>query len=512
MIVYQALSAYQILECIEHKQIYHKDQQTILILGTFILEKYPNYKQLETSGLFNQVVLFEFGGLNGSVSDILNEVRTRIEGLLCFDLSEVDKIYIAGIHTYFSMYLVNENIHFSMFEDGTGALSRPWVLAEIAKKASPKKYEIINSYNLYTHECECIDEKWCNFKSQLADFYDKKAVDFDVVESFEKMSDDAKEATLKFYGIEKKIHINENSILILTQQFSNLGQLTFDEHIKIYQNLFDYFMPEDWSSIVLKLHPDDIMYYKKLFPGVNTINTPFPSELLPYAFSIIPNTIATITSTGVNLIGDKFPQVLKFNELYEKSFHSDHIYYVTSKLLELWGGEIADSIGVNETQLTNHLHAIHSNIKVYLLRSDLQQKSKILLVDDYEHSFSIEEIINKSKTYDYVFFMNSLSDYRMFDGTNSEVFEKCVPIQVNVFDSTSYIWILANKEWKDDFSIKKKLNALGGSMEAIRLNDDQLEMQRLKGLLAATEKRLISAIEEKNKLEKQLEIYEQKEV
>ena len=46
MVVYQALSAYQILECIEHKEEYHLGEEAVLILGTYIVEKYSNYKQI----------------------------------------------------------------------------------------------------------------------------------------------------------------------------------------------------------------------------------------------------------------------------------------------------------------------------------------------------------------------------------------------------------------------------------------------------------------------------------
>ena len=270
MVVYQALSAYQIRECIEHKEEYHLGEEAVLILGTYIVEKYSNYKQIETYGFFDKVYLFEFGNISGTEEQIVVTVQNRLKELLPFELSEVDKIYIAGIHTYLGVYLIKNNIKFSMFEDGSGALSRPWILADITKKSNSDRYQIINKYGLYNHTSDLIVEKWCNVKSQLADFQDQKEKNYDVVEGFKKLSTEKKERLLSFFGIYDKIEVKKNSVLLLTQQFSNLGQLSFEEHIRIYQSLFDFYLSQN-DEIVMKLHPDDIMYYEKLFDNINIV-------------------------------------------------------------------------------------------------------------------------------------------------------------------------------------------------------------------------------------------------
>lgn len=66
MILYQALSSYQILECIVHRQVYYREEKCILILGTYITERMPRYRELETKKLFDEVYLFRFGGYRGS--------------------------------------------------------------------------------------------------------------------------------------------------------------------------------------------------------------------------------------------------------------------------------------------------------------------------------------------------------------------------------------------------------------------------------------------------------------
>ena len=95
----------------------------------------------------------------------------------------------------------------------------------------------------------------------------------------------------------------QDYVLLLTQQFANLGQLTFSEQILIYQTLFDYFLEN--RKVLIKPHPDDILYYHRLFPEAEILREVFPAELLPMAFDRLPESICTISSTGINLSNSK---------------------------------------------------------------------------------------------------------------------------------------------------------------------------------------------------------------
>ena len=58
--------------------------------------------------------------------------------------------------------------------------------------------------------------------------------------------------------------------------------------------------------MLIKPHPDDILYYDSLFPEAEIIRERFPSELLPLAFRELPGTVCTVSSTGINLIRRNF--------------------------------------------------------------------------------------------------------------------------------------------------------------------------------------------------------------
>ena len=47
MILYHAISTFQLLECIVHHLRYTADKQAILVLPDFIVNKFPHYKKLQ---------------------------------------------------------------------------------------------------------------------------------------------------------------------------------------------------------------------------------------------------------------------------------------------------------------------------------------------------------------------------------------------------------------------------------------------------------------------------------
>lgn len=503
-VVYQALSSYQILECMEHRQIFHKEDYAVLILGSYIVEKFPDCgRQIEKRGLFDCVRLYEYGGFRPVREEAVNKAGERLKKILPFDIREADRIYIAGIHTYLSAWLIQSEIPFAMFEDGSGALSRPWVLADIARKTGPQKYEILNSYGLYTHTSDLITEKWCNADAQLKEFHDDKIRHFNVEEQFSMLDADIQREVLGFFGIEEKINVPEDCTLLLTQQFANLGQLTFEDHIRIYQYLIDFYMDGDCSRIVLKLHPDDIMYYSKLFVGIGILNGNFPAELLGRAFEKMPKRLASVSSTGTHMIRKMFSEHLEFNELYETTFRYDPVCYTVACLLSVLGVRAADCAGVNLIQFRHMLDAGNGS-HIRLQAADAKQKTAdVLVADDFsDWPFSMAD------RYRTVIFCNCLGQYRMYRYPQREQFLRLLPVSVRLGEKQFTIWVRTKgKEEKIRmFREEKELKQTGDILRAECPDGRDLELMRLKGLLEATERRLQDYI----RREKQYSMEEEK--
>ena len=89
------------------------------------------------------MLLFRYGGYQGDEEKILKEVREEFLSICGRRAEEYDKIYAAGIHTWLQVQWARDGISFAMFEDGSGALSRPWILSDIHKKSSPDRQRAV---------------------------------------------------------------------------------------------------------------------------------------------------------------------------------------------------------------------------------------------------------------------------------------------------------------------------------------------------------------------------------
>jgi len=516
MVIYQALSTYQILECIEHRYLHHKEDKCGLILGNYISERFRNYRQLES--FFDELYLFRFGGYHGKAESILQEVEEEVGKTIPYPLQEIDRFYIAGIHTYLQVYMLEKGISFAMFEDGSGALSRPWILAEITRKNEAEKYEIIDSYHLYTHESDLISQKYCDLGAQLPGFADEKAVDFNILTNFQKLPKERQARILSFFGIREKINVGKDKTLILTQQFANLGQLSFEGQVLIYQELMDFYLEED--EPVWKVHPDDIMYYDLLFPESVIIDQTFPSELIPFAFSDIPKKIVTVSSTGIHLIGNMFERQLQFNELYERSFQSNYLYLTALKLLEWLGAEEAGFLGGNELQFRNladNSRRVRGKVKIQDADAD------ILVCDDYfvtDGGMALQKY--REHKADTVIFLNSNETYSFYKWADRSVFEEMLPVIIEkekVSEREYYdepkehvIYILTRREEAKGrcrkFTMEEKLEHEGSEIRVSGRSETEREIKMLEGRLAATERRLLQYIENEKLLLERLKEYE----
>ena len=59
-VLYHAVSSYQLLEVLLHRLLFHEKEKAVLLLPDFIVEKYPQYRKLETRRLFDEVILFPY--------------------------------------------------------------------------------------------------------------------------------------------------------------------------------------------------------------------------------------------------------------------------------------------------------------------------------------------------------------------------------------------------------------------------------------------------------------------
>ncbi len=522
MILYQALSSYQILECILHRQVFYREKKAVLILGNYITERMPWYRELESRGFFDQIFLFRFGGYKGTEEGILCQVAEEYKNTIPYAPEEFEKLLIAGIHTYLQAWFVSRKISFEMFEDGSGALSRPWILADIHKKSSPARYAFIEKYHLYDHESPWITKKYCDMKAQLPGFSDEKAQDFQVLETFQGLPLKLQEDIRLLFRLPYRQE-GEEEVLLLTQQFANLGQLSLEEQKNIYQHVFAYYL--EGKKVLIKPHPDDILYYSRLFPHTRILKDSFPSELLPFVFEKLPRTLCTVSSTGVNQIRREFSDTLIFNALYEQSFHQDGSYYTALCLAK---HILTDGIlcyGANLVQLENlaKIHWPHGKfLKITQDPKELKKQKRILQIrDDFQEELREEPRPGYGDTSQIpdenllgILYLNSRKEYSMYQPGEKEKFFQMIPFRIREKEKYHTLYFYPMKEEVRNMTEKFPETGLPkqAPVSIDTMTDSQIRICMLEGILAATEKRLLEYIESEKELRKELEEMKQKGV
>ena len=523
MILYQALSAYQILECMVHRQIYYRDRKCVLILGDYIKERMPRYFELETKRFFNEVYLFRFGGYRGTEEEIIRQVGEELARSIPYRPQDFEKILIAGIHTYLQVYFLSEGISFEMFEDGSGALSRPRVLAEIHRKSGPGRYALIEKYGLYDHTSPLITKKYCDMAAQEPGFSDPRAEDFQVMEEFRRLPGRQQEEIRRMFQV-PRLSGREDEVLLLTQQFASLGQLTFDGQIDIYRHLFDYYL--EGRRVRIKPHPDDILYYSLLFPEAELIEGTFPSELLPLAFDRLPGTVCTVSSTGVNQIRRFFDRQILFNPAYEESYQYDALYCMALCLALHLGMEGILTEGVNLAQLRNMARCMGEpwdalDIREYREGEYRKKECRegecreaeacaLLLLRGDEGSRELPGERPPGEETDpwAVLWLNEKGRYRMYDPGSRERFFQLQPIVIREGEARHTMYFYSERSevnrMAEEFSEERELPHQGKTLSVEGMTEEELRICMLEGILAATERRLLEYIETEKELREEI--------
>lgn len=303
-VLYHAVSSYQLLEVMLHRMTVHPHAVAVLLLPDFITAKYPQYRKLVQKGFFNQVYLFPYLRIpHTDETQIQKDVSRFYEECVPWDLRSFQEIYVAGAHFYFSLLLISREIPFTFFEDAAGMLSRAEELYHNLLVNYPLHAAIAQKYGLFDGSHPLIRRILCLKKAQADPLLSDKVQDFTVQKALLKLSSQTRRRLIHFF-VKRRYWTRAEGIL-LTQHFSNLGIMTREEQVRLYQDLANG--PLKNRRLLIKPHPDDTLDYTAIFPGTRVIRQIFPAELLPYIFvGKPPQTLYTVNSTGCENLQDFF--------------------------------------------------------------------------------------------------------------------------------------------------------------------------------------------------------------
>ena len=154
---------------------------------------------------------------------------------------------------WFSLYLIRHERLFIAFEEASGGYSRPEILMHNDERISKFRYELMLENHIYDYENPWIEAVICNMNAQTITEAKKNAmIHLDPAEAFGTLPEETRERVKAFFGCPEKVETAQGSVLILTQQLANLGVVSFEKQIAIYQLFADYFFPE--QKLVFKVH------------------------------------------------------------------------------------------------------------------------------------------------------------------------------------------------------------------------------------------------------------------
>lgn len=315
MILYHAISTFQLLECMVHHLVYTKDKEAVIVLPDFIVDKFPQYKQLQKMKLFKKVRLLKYMLVpHSNDQTIMRDIAYRYKNDVKYRLDKFEEVYCAGAHFYFSLYLISMKKPFIAFEDAAGMLSRDEEMYRTLSRQFPVHAEIAKRYGLFSLDNEYIKKVICHKASQTKDVSADRFMDFDPVAELQHLDDDLREEIVSFF-VDKTYSADNDSIILLTQHFSVLGNMSLSKQEKVYDYIIGDVLKNE--KVIIKPHPDDLLDYESRYKSATVIHEKFPSELLPFVFNKRPERLITINSTGAALLKGYFDVKIMNNYMEE---------------------------------------------------------------------------------------------------------------------------------------------------------------------------------------------------
>lgn len=388
MVLYHAITAYHLLECIIHKNIYHPNDSSTILISSFIQNTYPQYKKLVGNNLFSKVIPIKIGNLiSNNSSNPEQEILNYFDNIIP---SNFKNIYVCGTYREFACYLCIKNIKFSAFEDAAGCISRYMNQLNYDKSNQPYLYNVVNKYKLYNCDNPLIEHIFVDVDAQLSGYTNHKIIHFKVTNRIQYLTSNVMNSIYDFFEVNVKNFIGKDICLLLTQWFCINGKLINDSTIVLMYQLFVdlFFNMDDNDKLILKLHPADSVNYNKYFREDEIINSKFPIEIISYKNKIKFKKVFSINSTSA----------LQFKSLSKEVKLFPGIFNIRKKLLKYFIAFKLISL------LPSYSNYFHCNINDHVLNTLYDSinktdcKSKPLdIIKNVNHSlFILEDTGNNS--------------------------------------------------------------------------------------------------------------------
>lgn len=508
MVIYHVITAFHLLSCLVHRLYFCKEETAVLIVPDSMQERIEGrrYDRLINQKVFEKVIVFPYRELGKEYKQIVRNSLDKFNELFSGMKLEQQKIYVFGSHFYFTVCLVEHHIKYDVFEEASGAYSHQNILLDAVRNSSPVMESICNHFNTLFYGNDLIEKIWINYDAQEVGFCRDKTVHYNMMECFLKLTDEEKNILYSFFEV-PEVCIEKPSALLLTQQFMNLNIMSYNEQVELYRTYVDSFLHN--QEIYIKLHPDDFMDYENHLKNCKVIKGRFPIELFALKKDAALSTVATIYSTSVYTIGSLFENVICLDMNYRETYKFFYQYYMGIKIMERLFADgqcwTCQGVGIDfkaTQEMLKHRSGLH--IDIHDVKDGRLQGRTIYLIgqcnetDGQEIVLDLLQHINEN---DIVIFLN-LDERALSWVCETELLKNIVPIagcintrDYNIWDQKEriiYIYVEDEKKKQEikNMSIHEEFHNLETILDVEPMDEKQIRIKVLEGVLKATEERL----------------------
>lgn len=335
MVLYHAISTYQLLCVILHRIIFEKTNYSVLILPDFYALENINYMNMVRFGFFDEIYCFPYLKIKHDEKTMNKEVDEYFSYFL-YDLSSFSQIYVAGTHFFFTQSLISRNIPFIMFEDAPGMYVKNDILYENICAKNPVQARFARENGLLNGKNKLIEKIYCVLGQGL-----EKEIVFCVNDWLKMLDKKQQKRVLAFWNV-PKVRIAPKSTIVLTQQFEGLGKMTYIQQQEVYEEVCR--LCQKFGKVYLKKHPNDKVEYR-LPKDVIIIPSNIPIEVLRYGFSRKPKYMVSLSSTAmldmnecceccITLLqdiqveaNDEYNSIKKINEMINEGGYNSYVEF-----------------------------------------------------------------------------------------------------------------------------------------------------------------------------------------
>lgn len=491
MILYHVITIYHLLNALAFHNRFYKDKDCIFLLPDFIMEVLSDnqIEQIKKNNWAKEVFLFPYKSIKRDEKNIDENVCRIVDEQLGIDVSAFDEIYVWGFHFFFTAYLINRRIRFSVGEEAASAFSQKGICADAIKRNNIH-YQWAIDNNLLDYSNELIDRILINKKAQTVDNFDNRLHDFDVTKAIYESEEDFKEKIVELFYLDKSIisKMPSKAPLFLTQHFMNLDILDYDSQAELNKTFLDFFFSE--TAIIIKPHPNDVMDYENIFKNDFIFRMRCPLELLPIICNTDEMSLATVYSTGTKSLAPYFKEIFELNMDFRETYKEIPLFYAVLKLMNnIWN----DSIGVGgfsvNLECLNKFVSCSKELNNYKYEDDYS-KASLVFVGSKENEFGINDFQVFKNARMVVIFSSHVPMFLEY--INSDWI--CIPMYISCYQEKREIFLMIREECLAEKmygkTIDSKLKHSNESIEATVCNKEKIEMEVLAAKLRATEARL----------------------